>query len=412
LRGLEVLNPVLFEHPFTEMNPEDVSKKVGERLDEFVDVLTASVETPPELAEEETPGDRITVEGADFFDSLYKLNQYFIEQGWGDGFPIVPPTDEAVNRMLAGTSRKRHEIILHMAPDDGIATVEKVAVNCVMAGCEPEHLPVVIAAMEAMHEPELGVSVMAQSTGPHAPLLVVNGPIRDQIGLNYGMCALGPGKYSWVNTVIGRAIRLVMMNVGHCYPRFRDMDTIGGPNKYSFCTGENEEENPWGALHVEKGFSRDASCVTVFPVTSFIDVSDLESSTPEDCLNTFAGTANSLGWRGCRGWIGDVASTEEKVLLMIAPDHARLIAGGGWSKEDIRMFMFHRSRISWGELKPLIQPALVYPGNRWILDVPADTMLPIVKDPSYFDIAVVGGHAGKSAIAVQIGSPVTKEIRR
>ena len=179
-----------------------------------------------------------------------------------------------------------------MEPDKGIATAEKIAINCVMAGCEPEHLPVVIAAIEAMHEPEFGVTVVAQSTGPHAPLLLINGPIVKEIGLNYGMCALGPGKYSWANTAIGRAIRLVMMNIGHCYPRFRDMDTIGSPNKYSFCAAENEDENPWEPFHVEKGFSRDTSCVTVFPCASFIDVSDLESSTPEQCLMSFAGTAD------------------------------------------------------------------------------------------------------------------------
>ena len=408
--GLEVLPVVFFPHPFTEMDPDDVKKQIEESLDKFVAALTVSEEKPAELGEEKTAEERITIKGSDFFDSLYKLNHYFIEQGWGDGFPIVPPTEEAVNRMLSGTTRQRHEVILKMHPGEGIATVEKVAINCVMAGCEPEHLPVVIAAIEAMHDPAFGFTYLAQSTGPHAPLLLVNGPIIKEIGLNYGMCTLGPGKYSWVNTAIGRSIRLNMMNVGHCYPRVRDMDTIGSPNKYSFCAAENEDENPWEPLHVERGFSPDTSCVTVFPCTSFMDVSDLESGAPEDCLMSFAGTADSVGWRGCRGWIGDLVGTEEKVTLMIAPDHARLISGGGWSKDDIRMFMFNHSRRAWGDIKHLIQPDLVLPGNRWLLKAPDDTRIPIVRDPSYFDVVVVGGHAGKSAVCVQIGSPVTMEI--
>lgn len=410
IMGLDALEPVVFEHPFTEMDPKDVLSQVEARLSEFSELLTRAANVDAKSEEENLTGERIVVEGTDFFNALYKLNRTFIDKGWGDGFPIVPMTDEAVEKMLTGTKRKRHEVLLKMEPGRGIATVEKVAINCVMAGCEPEHLPVVMAAMEAMHEPELAYSVMAQSTGPHAPLLMINGPIRDELEINYGMCALGPGKYSWANTAIGRAIRLIMMNIGHCYPRVRDMDTIGSPNKYSFCTGENEGENPWEPYHVEKGFSPETGCVTVFPVTSFIDVSDLESSTPEDCLKSFAGTADSIGWRGCRAWIGDLVDSEEKVLLIIAPDHARLISEAGWSKDDIRLYMFHHSRRPWGMLKSLIQPALMYPANRWLVDAPDDLMLPIVRDPSYFDIVVVGGHAGKSAVGVQIGSPVIKEI--
>ena len=210
-------------HPFTEMPEEEVAQ-TGEALyDAVVYGLTHEGELlfPPkkkagEAAASDKPvkevplehqvePERITIEGSDYFDWGYNLNRYFINHGWGDGFPIVPPTEEAVNRMLTGTKRGRHEVILKMQPGMGLATVEKIAANCVMAGCEPAHLPILIAIIEAMDVEEFVLTILAQSTGAHAPILLVNGPIAKQIGMNSEACCFGPGKDSAANTAIGSA---------------------------------------------------------------------------------------------------------------------------------------------------------------------------------------------------------------
>src|SRR4029077_3484745 len=126
------------------------------------------------------------------------------------------------------------------------------------------HLPVLLAAVEAISEPQFILRNAAMSTGPHAPLMLLNGPIVEKLGVNTGCCALGPGAPSAVNTVLGRAVRLIYMNLGHAYPGVMDMDTLGSPTKYSMCLGENVEASPWEPYHVEKGFDADASVVTMF----------------------------------------------------------------------------------------------------------------------------------------------------
>ncbi|MBI2907157.1 MAG: hypothetical protein HYX92_05815 [Chloroflexi bacterium] len=390
----------------TELPPERVREEI---LALAEDIFKGLTEQPVITARRSVaPEESIRYEGRDFFDAQRNLNRDFLDRGWGDGFPIVPPTPEAVAEMLGGTSRARDEVTVLMDPGRGIATVEKIAINCVMAGCLPEHLPVVMAAVEAMAEPEFALTGIASSTGPHTPFLVINGPIRHRLGINSGCCALGPGAPSRANTVVGRAVRLVMMNVGHAYPCIMDMDTIGTPNKYSMVAAENEEANPWGPLHVERGFRPEDSTVTVFPCGSLVDVPDLVSVTPEQVLTTFSHIANAPltpSWTWLRP-----EGLEEEPLLVICPDHARIIADGGWTKNDIRRFMFHNSRVPLGVLKNPTRPGAVAPGWKWLLDRPDDTMVPVVRDPSAYHIMVLGADAGKSAYIWDWAEPVTKVI--
>ncbi|MBI2909490.1 MAG: hypothetical protein HYX92_17735 [Chloroflexi bacterium] len=405
--GLDVLGKIVVGETLSEVSPERVREVVLERAEDLFKALTeqSKVIARPTA----TASQVLRYGGRDFFEATQNLNEDFLDRGWGDGFPIVPPRPEAAEAMLRGTSRSRDEVVVIMDPGRGTATVEKIAINCVMAGCRPEHLPVVIAAVEAMSEPEFDLTTVAQSTGPQAPLLVINGPIRKQLGINSGRCALGPGAPSRVNTVIGRAIRLVMMNVGHAYPGVMDMDTIGTPNKYSMCLGENEEANPWGSFHVERGYRQDESTVTVFPSGGLLEVGDLVSVTPEAVLMTFAYTANapmtpSWSWLRPEGH-------EREPLMLICPDHARIIAEAGWTKNDVRRFMFHNSRIPLGVLKNPTRPGAVAPGWKWLFDKPNDTMVPVVRDPSHYHIVVVGGPSGKSAYVWDWGEPITRVIR-
>ena len=188
--------------------------------------------------------------------------EFIDQQGLTDGLPVVPPTEERVARMLAGTSRQPGDVVADVPPNLAPATVEKVAINAVMAGCKPEYLPVVIAAVEAACTDAFNLHGVLATTYFVGPLLIVNGPIRQRIGLNCGRNVFGQGTRA--NATIGRALQLVVRNVGGGRPGEVDMSTLGQPGKFGACIGENEELSCWEPLHVERGFDRDQSTVTVF----------------------------------------------------------------------------------------------------------------------------------------------------
>ena len=175
---------------------------------------------------------------------------------------------------------RRTDVLGIFAPGMGIGTIEKIAANAVMAGCRPEAMPVVLAMTGCILDPRLGLRTFAMSTGPQAPVVLVSGPIAKQIGMNNGICALGPGSISAVNVAIGRALRLIMMNVGHCYPGVSDMDTIGSSLKFSACVAENEERNPWEPFRVHLGHSRESSTVTVNVPYGVVELFDFLNSRP------------------------------------------------------------------------------------------------------------------------------------
>jgi len=197
-------------------------------------------------------------------DSLEEINDLYYERSWADGLPIIPPTEERVMAMLAGTTQKPQNVVAEIPPQWGEATVEKVAINAVMAGCLPEYMPVILAAVEAMVEKQLNLYALQATTHPSAPLVIVNGPIRKELGLNSGYNVFGQGNRA--NATIGRAIRLILVNIGGAVPSKLDRATHGQPSKYSFCIAENEEVNPWEPLHVERGFDPSVSTVTIFGV--------------------------------------------------------------------------------------------------------------------------------------------------
>ncbi|MBI2909493.1 MAG: hypothetical protein HYX92_17750 [Chloroflexi bacterium] len=406
-RGLDVPPRVVIGPTITEIPPERVRQEV---LDHAADLFRALTEQPVVMAKPGSASEQLLrYQGEDVIEAERRLYDDFLDRGWGDGFPMMPPTRKAVDAMVRGASRGRNEVVVTMEPGRGLATVEKVAINSVMAGCRPEHLPVVIAALEAMSEPKFDLTRIAQSTGAHTPLLLINGPIRKELGINSGRCALGPGAPSRVNTVIGRAIRLCMMNLGHAYPGVMDMDTIGSANKYSMCMGENEEENPWEPFHVERGFRGEESTVTVFPCGGHLEVPDLVSVTAETVMTAFAYSANAP-LTSCWDWLRP-ETTHQEHLIMLAPDHARIIAGDGWTKNDIRRFMFHNSRVPLGVLKNPVRKSAVAPGWKWLMDRADDTMVPTVRNPQDYHIVVVGGSSGKSGYVWDWAEPVTRVIR-
>ncbi len=269
-------------------------------------------------------------------DSIEAVNRLYYSRGWTDGLPIVPPTEEAVGTMLSAVDRDPQEVLAAIPPKYGEATVEKVAINAVMAGCLPEYLPVVLAAVEALSTDRFNLYAIQATTHPCAPLVIVNGPIREKLELNSGHGLFGPG---WrANATIGRAIRLILMNLGGAAPGALDKATQGHPGKYSFCIAENEEANPWQPLKVERGFAPGESTVTVMAVEAPHNIHDPASTTGVGILMTCAGTLRSLG-------SNNAFFAGAELLLVLCPEHAATMARDGLSKDDIRSFLVERSGI-------------------------------------------------------------------
>ncbi|MGZ4794471.1 MAG: thioredoxin family protein [Acidimicrobiia bacterium] len=322
------------------------------------------------------------------------------ERGWSDGLPLVPPTPERVVRMLAGTTRDPQEVVAVVPPDLVECTVEKVAVNAVMAGCRPEYLPVVLAAVEAACTDEFNMHGLLATTYFSGPVIVVNGPVARAIGMNSGINALGPGNRA--NATIGRALPLVVRNVGGGKPGAVDRATLGQPGKYTCCFAEHEDA-AWEPMHVERGFAPDQSTVTLFAGEGVRGVVDQLSRTPESLTRTFAECLRTTAH--------PKLPLAFDAMLVISPEHLRVFADAGWSKA--------RFREEVGALLQLDGPDIVR-GARGIEEgVPdafAATTLPKFRDGGLL-IVHAGGTAGLFSAIIggwasgAVGSePVTREV--
>jgi len=417
--GLPGLPLAVVPLPFTNQRPEDIHRMVDDAFDQVVAGLTRDVQTP-ERSEAPPAEETLAYEGTDLLAAWERMNQDFLKRGWSDGFPLVAPTRAALDAMLKGTRRGAGDVIATLEPGFGLATVEKLAANAVMAGCRPAHLPLLIAAVRCLAEPKMYLRNKAMSTGPHAPLVLVNGPRGREAGLNSGMCALGPGAPSASNTLLGRALRLVMMNVGHTYVGVSDMDTIGSPLKYSLCCAENEAQSPWEPYHVAaRGLAREATAVTVHFAYGMCELHDFSSTTPEGLTEVFATAATNVAQVGTALWlIGRRADprykTEEKEhnMLFICPEHAQIFARAGWGRRQIQEALYRLARLPFRTAmlnKEAKAMAVAHPELTWLHDHP-DLPIPVVETPDCFDIAVVGGAAGRGAYFYGAGEPVTMPV--
>jgi hypothetical protein len=407
----------------TGLPTETIRAEMEAALSRIVEVLTTDVDGETAgvtAALRSVSTERLRFRGEDRYDAFEVMNQAFLENRWADGFLLTPPTEERVVQMLKGTTRSPQDVVTFLPPGNGLATVEKIAINAVMAGCKPEHLPVLMAAaaaITALDKEDGNVARgMTMSTGPHAPFLVINGPIRKELGVNCGRAAMGPGAQSWVNIVIGRAVRLMLMNVGHAYPGEMDMDTQGSPRKFSHCVGENEEESPWSPLHVEHGFPSNASTVSIFPVRDEIEVNDMENWRPEGVLNSFAFFGAIPGGEYVWRRHANLPDLNGYVLL-VAPEHAHILGRDGWSKQGVKEYVHHHCQAS---VKRLINKtrnvsSKFAPQWQWLLALSEEqqerVMLPVLGSVDCYDVVVMGGPVGKSQILRTLGSPSIVEIK-
>jgi hypothetical protein len=416
--GLPGLPIAIVPLPFTNQRPEDIHRMAEAAFDQVVTGLTRDV-APPAHADRPPLESRLTYQGSDVLAAWDEMNRDFLRRGWGDGFPLVAPTERAVEAMLTGTRRAPGDVIATLEPGFGLATVEKLAVAAVMAGGRPAHLPLLIAAVRCLAEPKMYLRNKAMSTGPHAPLVLVNGPKSRTAGLNAGLCALGPGAPSASNTSLGRALRLIMMNVGHTYVGVSDMDTIGSPLKYSLCCAENEAQSPWPPYHVSRGFARESSTVTVHFVYGMCELHDFKSTTARNLIDVFATAATNVAQVGTGLWLlGRRADPRHKTAekehntVFICPEHADVFQREGWGRAEVQDALYRAARLPFRTMmlnKERQAMMASHPELAWLEDNP-DVLIPVVEEPTCFDVAVVGGAAGRGAYFYGAGEPVTMPV--
>ncbi|PKB84270.1 MAG: hypothetical protein BZY88_00300 [SAR202 cluster bacterium Io17-Chloro-G9] len=332
------------------------------------------------------------------------MQDYCWQQGWTDGLPVVPATEDLVRRMMHvyGEDPGR---VLGVIPS-GIArvTLEKVAINAVMAGCRPEHFPVVVAAVEAVLQDEFNLAGVSSTTGGATPVVIVNGPIAEKLEINGDVACFGPGFRA--NATIGRALRLLIRNVGGLIPGEMDKATLASPERYTFCFAENEERSPWEPRHLELGYSPNSSIVTVAGIRGVYPVMETTVPTGAEVLTTIVGTMTGVGISNYYQ-IG----TGTQIVLVICPEHAADMAGSGLTKADVREFIFQNARMPLGQLK-----GVAHYGNRnwpsWIDENDPDERVPIVASPDDIVVVVAGGDGRHSAWLAGWGVTriVTKEI--
>jgi len=307
---------------------------------------------------------------------LPEAMELYFEKGWTDGLPVVPPTEEKIVAMLDAAGLDPDREIAQIKDRRVTVTAEKVAINAVMAGCRPEYMPVVAAAVEAIGDPRWGYHGPGTSTGGAAVFMLVNGPIARELDINSGDNLFGPG---WrANASIGRAVRLVMRNVIGTLPGKLDRSTLGHPGKYTYVIAENEVDSPWPPVHVERGFRPEQSVVTV-----------LAAEAPHQFYNQLSNTAGGILTTVCDDMrISGNVMGQPTYVLVLAGEHTRTIARDGWSKGDIRKFVFEHTQNSVAHLKRTQR----MPGS--VTHDDETTMRPLVASPEDIVVVAAGGRAG------------------
>ena len=350
--------------------------------------------TKPPLAGQST-GARVEMILAE--DPYSAANKLFYQRGWTDGLPIVPPTDGPLGEMLRGTDLPSDYVVASLDPMGGQATVEKIAVNAIMAGCRPEYMPVLIAAVEAIADPVFNLAGVGTTTNPDATMLIINGPIAKQLDINSGSNALGRG---WeANATIGRALHLIEQNIGGSWPGVSDVSSLGSPFDYSMMLAENEAANPWQPLDVERGFAKDKNVVTVVSAEGMQRVLDI-----------------GVNGEGFLGRVADYVSgregTHKNMLLVLTPFTAQKLVTEGWNKESIRQYINDHARVSLFRYKAKFtgeNPTGIVPDSILAtLDSNGMVQVPFIDQ---LVILVAGGVGEKDELIPLWSPPVSREIK-
>jgi len=402
---------VTIPHATTGQQEDFIHKMVDEQIDEIIERLTsipASAGAARGASSSGQTTEMFTVELDESPEGLDSVNRFLAERDWSDGIPVMPPTPAAVEQMLKGTKRAPQDVLMVMEPGFGLATVEKIAINAVMAGCRPEQFPVLLAAIDCLAQPEMNHRDMQVSGHTEAPIILVNGPIAKKAGINFGTTAMGPGVINSANTAIGRALRLCLINIGYCNAGAGDPNFIGLPTKFGMCIAENEEVSPWQPYHMDRGFKRDESAVTVVTVTGPTTIIDPRSKTHEDTLKNI-GSMMFYPNAGAGGWVkgrqsAQVGHTNKRVPyqgpyhpIILSPSRAVIMAEAGFSKQDAQEWLHHNCRVSMKSiLASGVMPVdsngkwLHHPELQDLADDPEAT-IPALESPEQYLLFVTGG---------------------
>ena len=332
-----------------------------------------------------------------------KVSQNFYLRRLTDGLPIIPPTRNRVLKFMEYTDRNSDDLIAVLPPRKGQATVEKIAINAVMAGCFPSFFPVVLHSIEAVSLEKFNLTGVNATTHPVAVCNIINGPIAHELGINSGVGCLGPGNIA--NASIGRAVRLCLINLAGAVPGVGDHATMGSPAKFCYCFAEAEEDSPWDPLHVERGFSEDISTVTLIAAEAPHNVNDHRSHTGEDLLSTIVHTASTAG---CNN-----SHVPGEILVIMSPEHAQSLARDGWEKNDVQSYI-HQNTLLKAELADRGGREL---DERWIIDEDVritrsqdDVILVVAGGPGRHTMISHGFGTSSNSVTIPLtlkdGSPV------
>jgi len=383
----------LVAHPLGGIPVDAARAKAETILDEALRGLT----TDPALPTTTAAAGPILVDAPDDLDAF---QVWAMEHEWSDGLPVLPPTEARVGKILGRGAADA--LVATLMPLDGRATLHAIAVNAALAGAGPEHLPVIVAALRAVAKPEFNLNAIQCTTHPCTPLVIVNGPITARLGVAGGPNALGNGHRA--NAVIGRAVRLVLQNVGGARPGREDRATLGHAGKFTYCLAENEAQSPWEPLHVERGFGRDDSTVTVCGSEAPHNVNDHGSTGGETLMAALAGTAATTGSNNIY-LAGDP-------LVILGPEHAQTIASSGWSKAEFKRRFWEAARVPLKKFSAdnIARFKLTHPER--FEGAGPETLLPFASRPDDVMVIVAGGPGKHSAIVPTFGATrsVTERI--
>lgn len=422
----------MLEFPLETFLPGSDLTPLRENIDKVIYGLT---QWQPKLKRKklEVP-DRLTVEGQDYEEAMVNMNNLFIRNLWSDGLPLLPPTEERVQWILTGAGLSPDTVIGKILPRGGIGTVETLAVNLAMAGGRPEYLPILIAAIEAILDPAVKHQVFNATTCSVYPAVIVNGPVAKQIRLSWGYGCLGPNPQYPAGGPIGRAIRLILMNVGGAIPGRGSMAIYGGANRYTnivFAEDEDGLPSNWEPLNVSYfGYPRGTNTVTIHPVSSTTNVNGASVGTPQTALtalHTFAGMMRVPNWN----YWGRLEVFEGAPgILLMARGTAQELAKFGWSKKRVQEFLWENSKIPWPLIKNACPPDRL--GGHSLIENLAQVSeatketephrpylfmnqaWPITSRPENIMVVIAGGEQSGHAYWMQIGAsfkPVCKEIK-
>jgi hypothetical protein len=419
--GLPELQSIRVPIVYNNVAEEAARAETHSLLEPLIRLLTTAA---GDTASEETaPNERLLrLPAAAPTDAMATFQAYLDGHDWGDGYPLWPPTPDRVAALVDAVGADRDEVLFQLPPGNGETTVEKLAVNCAMAGCTPAEMVVVEAILRTFTDEQQRTMIRAclMSTSAHAPVVVVNGPLARQLEINGGRSCLGPGRQNQVNIRISRAVNLSLKNLGRWSSGVMDLDTIGTPRKHIVVVAENEEESPWSALHTDQGFAPDDNVVTLFFSLGEWDVGvqgHLDAEQLARALGSFSGGSSGTGYFAAL--FGDLETSPVGRLMLMAPAHASALDEGGLTKSRVRDILFESGTEPVSRLvepiRKLHRDGKIRPQWKWVFELdPTEqerTRLPVIERSEDYHIVVAGSARGKDLLMPTRCSPVPRPVR-